>query len=88
MDRVNTAGVYAHGYSVAENLEYTAVWNSAMLQTQVRCSCRGWRSSSPRVVFDRADFDVVVPGSQDIASAFVASRKKQKPEFRPLGPKL
>ena len=49
---------------------------------------KGWRNISLRVAFDRADFDLVPPGSQDIPSAFVASRKKQKPEFRPLGPKL
>ncbi|EJF58499.1 ClpP/crotonase [Dichomitus squalens] len=50
--------LHARDHSVAENLDYTAVWNSAMLQTQ------------------------------DIPSAVVAFRKKQKPKFGPLGPKL
>ena len=50
-------------YRVAENLEYTAVWNSAMLQTQVRV--RSASSATSSWCFEcnaqtpRANFDTV-----------------------------
>ena len=77
---------------MAENLEYTAVWNSAMLQTQVRVPglcLRRLRRGAAREMCRRLGLTLTtLSGGQDIPDAFAAMKKKQKAKYGPMLPKL